>query len=202
MSCWDSLSNCHIQLSPEKCRSHSVVLTNSKKTGKGAESETGRSEFAWEQSSFSTVISWQIRFFGGQVFRPRWWAVFLAQSWTKLSVRLELWAIGGCAVLFSGGTAVSKSPKQSECALVCTDTRVLSRTSPTGEWGDKIAPGHGKLFFLKIPPLGDCCLLGALHAHVLTFTLEHRWKYTLRHPVPSSKDGKQKQWQMVWNSTF
>lgn len=76
--CCDSLSNRHMQLSPDKCWSYSVGLTNTQ-TDKEAESETGGSAFAWEQCgerSFPSVISWQIRFFSSQVFGPCCWVVF------------------------------------------------------------------------------------------------------------------------------
>lgn len=42
VSCCDSLSNCHIELSPEKCRSYSVVLTNNLQTHRHTRAFAGK----------------------------------------------------------------------------------------------------------------------------------------------------------------
>lgn len=131
-------------------------------------------------SSFSSVISWQIRFLSSQVFGPCQWAVLLAESWTKLSVRLALWATGGSAVLSSGAQPFQRSVNPQHRAF--THKHTWACATPTQEMRDEIKPGHGRLFPNKVffretaafsVPFMHMCMHLSSNTHTVTHIHTH-----------------------------
>ena len=136
---------------------------------------------------------------------------FLAESWTKLSVRLALRAVGRSAVLSSGGTAVGKIRKSpnAERAHARTQTHTHTCTHMHAQPPPKNEPTRSSQvmggsfqinssFGRRLPPPCPSRTCACVyhsntqrHPHTHKHTRTHT--HTLRHLVPSSKEGQQQQ---------